>query len=246
MRAKPKLKIFDDETHSDNRHCSKSSLRISYRETATLPSESFRLIKMSSCRNLLCSMAEQEQAIRAVLSEEIKHEPLDEPVIQEGDRVEKPEADESLFKDLMGGRPQVADLNIDTKATPPQLEVDQNVVWPTPDVIDSTYFFTTPDKLQKTKSTGFHYLTNSRSHEPESDPIAKLSERLAEPLNPSKADPEKTTETTNQPKFYSEITNVKGRRFLVASFKESMQKLEDENNELRMKMLNSELEELRR
>lgn len=250
MREKPKLKIFDEEPLSSRRTCSKSSLKISTREIPVRPSESLRVIKMSSCRNLLLSITEQDQASREVFSDDIKHVPLDEPLMHEGQQYENKETDESLFKDLMDGRTQNADQLILLKVTPPQQEVDPDVAWPIPDVVTSTFAFTTPLKTPKAKSCGFPHFTDSNERVPTNEPESKLIDKIAgdqdELGKPQRIDADNTNETVHHPKFYSEITNIKGKRFLIANFKESIQKLEEENNELRLKMLNSALEELRK
>jgi hypothetical protein len=195
-------------------------------------------------------MAEQEQAIRVVLSEEIKHVPLDETLIREDGRPEKDNGDESLFKDLMDGVPRSPNQLIRIRIVPPSEEIDKNGVEPIPEIVTSTYDCAMPTKTLKQNSRCFPHFTDSNDREPEHNPETNSIQKIAEESDgvekPQRLDAEITNETIHQPKFYSEITNVKGRRFLVASFRESMQKLEDENNELRLKMLNSALEELRR
>lgn len=61
----------------------------------------------------------------------------------------------------------------------------------------------------------------------------------------NKASEEVTGSSNSMPKFYSEIVSLRGKRPLVANYLESLKRLEDENKELREKVVQQKLQELK-
>jgi hypothetical protein len=254
MKSRSKLRIFDEDPMTSPATPTRSSLRVSNHGLCPSLTESKKILKMNSCKSLPPISVKFIPRFEDNCSfDSLHHIPLDQPLFMIDQVIQKTNTEESLFKDIFVSTNHKPTTNFGLCASQNRvsrlhllhLSKDESILSKkmsrgnrsSPKLIGNE-FCLIADETPRSKSP----LMNEKR------PMSKSKDLFPQVIteSPKHIVIEQTEEISLPPQFYSEITNVKGRQNLITKFRTSIKKLKEENRDLHLKMLNSEMEELKK
>ena len=256
MKSRKRLTIFDADTFPTTSTTSRAQLESSSLRASRLAvSMTPRQVKMISCslpqlsplQNSRIQQSTQQQHFGSAVgnqnqttpSEFFKICPLEERLLSVQEERVSINNNNSLFFVLMHEKTGKKEGNISQNYFSGKQQLEGLVTnlgsGPRANPVPSL-------KLQIEHGNIIDEVLNSQNCSPQAQKVDKKG-RNGDSSN--KLSEEPTGQSSTQPKFYSDIINIRGKRPLVVNYNESLKQLERENKELREKVVQQKLQDLR-